>query len=137
MLGDDQQAIIGSSDQEQRGQVELVAADFSADRCVIRSHGLALRPVAGVRRFDSLRIGEAVFAIGNPQLLDRTLSDGLLSGKRIRAEQRLLQTTAPISPGSSGGGLFDSRGNLIGITTSSLRNAQNINFAIPAEDFWK
>jgi S1-C subfamily serine protease len=49
----------------------------------------------------------------------------------------MLQTTAPISPGSSGGGLFDERGNLVGITTSSLRSAQSVNFAIPAEDFWQ
>jgi S1-C subfamily serine protease len=50
---------------------------------------------------------------------------------------RFLQTTAPISPGSSGGGLFDGSGNLVAITSMSLRGAQNINFAIPAEDFWK
>jgi S1-C subfamily serine protease len=50
---------------------------------------------------------------------------------------RFLQTTAPISPGSSGGGLFDGRGNLVGVTSFTLKGAQNINFAIPAEDFWK
>ena len=45
--------------------------------------------------------------------------------------------TAPISPGSSGGGLFDARGNLIRITTSTRVNSQNINFAIPAEGYWR
>ena len=57
--------------------------------------------------------------------------------KRVIDVRRYLQTTAAISPGSSGGGLFDASGNLVGITTMTLRGTQNINFAIPAEDFWK
>jgi S1-C subfamily serine protease len=90
-----------------------------------------------VRRVDTLEVGETVYAIGNPLRLDRTLSDGLLSARRVIGELRYLQTTAAISPGSSGGGLFDGRGNLIGVTTFTAKGAQNINFAIPAEDFWK
>jgi S1-C subfamily serine protease len=130
-------AAIGSSDQKQVAEAELVAANYETDRCVIKTRGMQLRAVAGIRRIDSLEIGETVYAIGNPQRLERTLSDGLISGKRTFGEVRMLQTTAPISPGSSGGGLFDNRGNLVGITTSSLESAQSINFAIPAEDFWK
>jgi serine protease Do len=118
-------------------QARLVAANYEADRCVLEVRKMDLRPVAGIRAFDALEVGETVYAIGNPLRLDRTLSDGLLSAKRSMAELRYLQTTAPISPGSSGGGLFDSRGNLIGVTTFTLKGAQNINFAIPAEDFWK
>lgn len=136
LLGEGWEAIIGSDDLAKTGDVELIAADFAADRCVIRSRGLPLRPVDGIRRFDSLRIGEPVYAIGNPHRLERTISDGLLSGKRVRGEHRLIQISAPVSSGSSGGGLFDNRGNLIGITTSSRKKAQNINFAIPAADFW-
>jgi S1-C subfamily serine protease len=52
-----------------------------------------------------------------------------------------MQTTAPISPGSSGGGLFDSRGNLVGVTNLSLVGRQglnqSLNFAIPADSFWQ
>lgn len=48
---------------------------------------------------------------------------------------RLIQTTAPISPGSSGGGLFDAKGNLIAITAFFLKGSQNLNFAVAAEDF--
>ena len=50
---------------------------------------------------------------------------------------RYLQTTAAISPGSSGGGLFDAHGNLLGITAFTMSNSQSLNFAIPAEDFWQ
>ena len=48
-----------------------------------------------------------------------------------------VQTTAPISPGSSGGALVDSKGALVGITTFLLKDAENINFAIAAEEFWR
>ena len=50
-------------------------------------------------------------------------------------EGRVIQTSAPISHGSSGGGLFDSGGNLLGITTFMLKDAQNLNFAIAAEEY--
>ena len=116
---------------------EVVAQNYAGDRCVLAESEVRLHPVAGVRRYDSLEVGETVYAIGNPARLERTLSNGLLSGKRVIEDVRFLQTTAPISPGSSGGGLFDVRGNLVGITTMTLRGTQNINFAIPAEDFWR
>jgi len=137
MAGAGDNATLGSGDQGAVSQVELVAANYQTDRCVIRARDMPLRPVAGIRRADTLEVGEPVYAIGNPRRFERTLSDGLISGMRSFGEMHMLQTTAPISPGSSGGGLFDSHGNLVGITTSSLRSAQNINFAIPAEDFWK
>jgi S1-C subfamily serine protease len=50
---------------------------------------------------------------------------------------RFVQTSAPISSGSSGGGLFDAHGNLVGITTFMLRDSQNLNFAIAAEEYAK
>ena len=118
-------------------RVKLVGADYPADRCVVEVKYMDLQPVPGVRGFDALEVGEAVFAVGNPMRLQRTFSEGLLSGKRALNEQRYLQTSAAISPGSSGGGLFDSHGNLIGITSFTLKDAQSLNFAISAEDFWK
>ena len=65
-----------------------------------------------------------------------TLSEGLISNLRAEGHRNIVQTTAPVSPGSSGGGLFDERGNLIGITTSQITSAQNLNFAIAASDYW-
>lgn len=125
------------SSRDADDDAELVASDFAADRCVVRTRRLRLEPVAGVRAWESLEVGEAVYAIGNPRSLARTLSEGLVSGKRLVRGSRWVQTTAPISPGSSGGGLFDQRGNLVGITTGSLRDAQGINFAIAADEFWR
>ena len=89
-------------------------------------------PVAGV---EALKVGSRVYAIGNPRGFEQTISDGLLSGLRRSAsgDFTALQVTVPISAGSSGGGLFDARGRLIGITTFTLRDAQNVNFALPAD----
>lgn len=61
----------------------------------------------------------------------------IVSSKRTVDGGRLVQTTAPISPGSSGGGLFDAQANLLGITTFMLKQSQNLNFAIAAEEYAK
>jgi len=86
----------------------------------------------------ALKIGQRVYAIGAPAGLELTLSDGLISSLRSANDKDApqIQTSAPISPGSSGGGLFDAEGNLIGITTWILapsRNLENLNFAIPSD----
>lgn len=81
---------------------------------------------------DDLQVGERVLAIGNPYGWKNTLSDGLISGMRETDGFKLLQITAPISGGSSGGALFNMKGEVIGITTiGSQWEAQNLNFAIP------
>lgn len=80
-------------------------------------------------------IGETVYAIGNPNGLERTFSSGILSGKREIEKCDLIQYTASISNGSSGGALLNSKGELIGITNSSYDGNQNLNFAIPVEKF--
>ncbi|MEN9810970.1 MAG: hypothetical protein RLZZ488_2537 [Pseudomonadota bacterium] len=75
--------------------------------------------------------GSRVFAIANPERMARSIAQGLLSGLR----PDLIQFDAPISKGSSGGAVFDERGNLLGIIFGYLNEAgaQNLNFAIPAD----
>ena len=84
-----------------------------------------------------MAVGQNVFAIGNPKGLELTMSAGLVSSLRRNAEGQLvlIQTSAAISGGSSGGGLFDDQGRLIGLTTigSVSGDAQNLNFAIPSQ----
>ncbi|HEX7953014.1 MAG TPA: trypsin-like peptidase domain-containing protein [Burkholderiales bacterium] len=83
---------------------------------------------------DSLRIGAPVFAIGSPRGLELSISNGIVAGFReANNGMRLIQTTAPFSPGSSGGGLFDDQGRLVGITTLIAKDSQNLNFAVPAQ----
>lgn len=81
-----------------------------------------------------LTVGEHVYAVGAPLGLELTLSDGLISGLRGGlTNNRLIQTTAAVSHGSSGGGLFDADGALVGIISSSISDGQNLNFAIPID----
>jgi peptidoglycan hydrolase-like protein with peptidoglycan-binding domain len=116
---------------------KLIAADSNSDRCVLEPETLRLRPIGGMRSYSDLRVGERVFTIGSPSGLERSLGEGLISGLRSQNDIAYVQTTAPISPGSSGGGLFDGRGNLIGITTFLIQGGQQLNFAIAAESFWR
>ena len=118
-------------------EATVVASDKESDRCVLAVTGEALSPADGLRSFEELRVGEKVYAIGSPSAMESTLGQGIVSGLRTVAGRHLVQTTAPISPGSSGGGLFDSAGNLVGITSFMLKNSQGLNFAIAAEDYFR
>ena len=79
----------------------------------------------------TVSIGQKVYVIGSPKGLPTTISDGIISGMRDFEGLKLIQMTAPISPGSSGGPVLNSNGELIGISVSQLKDGQNINFAIP------
>jgi S1-C subfamily serine protease len=77
-------------------------------------------------------IGARVYAIGNPIGLTNTLSEGIVSGVRAMEGQTWIQTTAAISPGSSGGPLIDEEGRVVGVSTMAIRGGQNLNFAVDA-----
>jgi serine protease Do len=108
-------------------------ADEALDLCLLTSPELHA-PAVTLGNESTLRPGMRVYAIGSPRRLELTISDGLLSALRRNSAGalQLVQTSAPISPGSSGGGLFDGFGRLIGITSSGMRDSQNLNFAVPA-----
>ena len=80
-----------------------------------------------------IKKGEKVTAIGSPLGIKNTVSNGVLSGRLMKDNMDVLQFTAPISSGSSGGALFDDNGNVIGITYASYVDGQNLNLAIPVE----
>lgn len=119
-----------------RGTTAQVVQSRPNDICLLRVTGYELKPVAAVRMAAEVRVGERAYAIGNPRGLERTLSEGLVSGVRVRNNVKIVQTTAPISPGSSGGALFDAGGRLIGITTFKSQADPQLNFAVAAEEFW-
>jgi len=79
---------------------------------------------------DALTIGEDIIALGSPQGLEGTVSTGIVSGIRDLDGIRFLQITAPISPGSSGGPIFNIRGQVVGIATATMAKGQNLNFAL-------
>jgi hypothetical protein len=113
---------------------KISAADSRSDMCIVDVPG-PLRFIKAGRRLSTLEIGETAFSLGHPQGLELTIANGIVSGLRRSDGRVFVQTTTPISKGSSGGALLDSRGNLLGITTFYLQGGQQINFAIPIESF--
>jgi S1-C subfamily serine protease len=113
----------------------VFAFDKARDLAVIKAHGQNFRVVT-LGNSDRVQVGEEIVAIGSPLSLESTVSSGLISGIRNIKEEggRFLQITAPISPGSSGGPVFNMSGEVIGITTLYLENGENLNFAIPIND---
>lgn len=91
------------------------------------------RKTPTIGKIKDVKTGQVVYAVGNPLALKSTISDGIVGSIRDTGLTKIIQITAPISSGSSGGGLFDSNGKLLGLTTFTLINGQNLNFAIPVE----
>jgi len=118
------------------GQAEYPAhprhTDWERDVCALSVTGISA-PAVGIGSTKMLKVGARVYAIGAPRGLELTLSEGIVSSLREVEGGRYIQTTAPISPGSSGGGLFDEEGRLIGLTTFYLKDGQQLNFAVPVE----
>jgi serine protease Do len=107
------------------------------DLCHLSVPDLLSPPVTLAKRGAMPSPGARVYAIGAPHGLELSISDGLVSAVREIDNYKILQTTAPISPGSSGGGLFDSDGQLVGITTFYLKDGQNLNFAVSIDSLYE
>ena len=106
-----------------------LAVDKSIDLILLKVSGLdrtALRIASG-----SPTPGQKIFVIGSPKGLPATISDGIISGLRDFEGKKLIQITAPISPGSSGGPVLNTNGELIGVSVGQYADGQNLNFAIP------
>lgn len=120
-----------------KGKLEY--ADTKRDLCQLQVDNFNA-PAVQILPTADVQVGERVYAIGSPKGLELTLSDGLVSalrtsvpGLKLDPGGKIIQTNTPVSHGSSGGGLFDSEGRLIGITSDTQVNAQNINYALPAD----
>lgn len=118
--------------QDNAYDATLTLADEQHDLCKLSVTGLDA-PAASLGTVNQVQVGQKVYALGAPQGLDLTLSDGMVSSLRKFDEGTVIQTSAPVSPGSSGGGLFNEQGQLIGIITFQMRSGQNLNFAVPAD----
>jgi hypothetical protein len=109
----------------------LYAEDGDKDICLLDAKGITGKP-AELGKAASLKVGVPVYAVGAPKGLELSFSNGIVSQLR-GGPPPLIQTTAAISPGSSGGGLFDEKGRLVGLTTLYLEGGQSLNFAMPVE----
>lgn len=133
IAGADRMGIAGSD-----GKARLISAVAAADP----EHDLALvafdpapsLPPLPLGRGKDLVAGDPVVALGTPGGLALSASSGIVSAVRdVTPTITLVQTTAPISPGSSGGPLLDEGGRVVGVTTLFSKNGQNLNFAVPVE----
>jgi tetratricopeptide (TPR) repeat protein len=125
----------GASYQVGRGKelvpATLYAEDGDKDICLLDAKGITGKP-AQLGKAAGLKVGVPVYAVGAPKGLELSLSDGIVAQLR-GGPPPFIQTTAAISPGSSGGGLFDGEGRLVGLTTLYIEGGQNLNFAMPVE----
>ena len=109
----------------------VLATDVERDIAILQAkgEGFSALPLGDA---DLVQVGEEVIAIGTPKGLEATVSNGIVSAvRKLTKDLSLIQTTAPISPGSSGGPLLDMRGKVIGITSLAFEPGQNLNFAVP------
>lgn len=109
----------------------IVAVDPKRDLVVLKI-SLVSSPTLPLGSSDGIQVGDSVYAVGNPQGLEGTFSQGIISSIRAVGTENLLQITAPISPGSSGGPVLNTRGEVIGVSVATFRGGQNLNFAIPS-----
>jgi hypothetical protein len=120
---------------EQETDIEgYIAIDEARDLAILKVANLHAPPLP-LGNSDTVQVAETVYAVGNPRGLEGTVSEGIISNIQpdgnsgIRGE--VIQMTAPISEGSSGGAVLNSRGEVIGIAASVRNDGQNLNFAIP------
>ena len=113
--------------------VEIMNANRLHDLVVLRIEVQNL-PVLTLGDSDHVRPGDSVLAIGHPLGFEDTVSNGLISAVReVHSGLSVLQISAPIAPGSSGGPLFNDHGEVIGVATAIITAGQNLNFGLPSK----
>jgi S1-C subfamily serine protease len=109
--------------------VTITKRDDDLDLAVLAVQSVG-EPIISLAEDSDLHAGQRVLAIGNPEGLERTVSDGIISAVRNSGGVQEIQITAPISDGSSGGPLLNMQGLVIGVTYAGYDEGQNLNFAI-------
>ena len=124
---------IRTHDGAQYPVTAIMAMDKDHDLALVRIYPKRLLPKVRLGDSNLVSAGDKIYAIGNPLgVFDYSVSDGLISQVRpLSAGLTILQISAPISPGSSGGPLFNQYGEVIGVTTAIITQGQSINLAVP------
>ncbi len=118
-------------DKKEYVVIDIVLLDRDHDLAVLHIAAKNL-PVLPLGDSDKVKAGQSVIAIGHPLGLGNTVSNGLVSAVReVEKGLQLLQVSAPISPGSSGGPLLEEHGEVIGVSTLVTTGGQNLNFGMP------
>ncbi|MDP4117864.1 MAG: trypsin-like peptidase domain-containing protein [Bacillota bacterium] len=110
--------------------------DQNRDIAVLQIKGSDF-PSVKIGNSDNIKNGQKIYCIGSPIGLDNTITEGLISNvSRTIENKEYIQISAPISPGSSGGAVFNDSGEVVGITSASAEEGQNINLAIPINSIY-
>lgn len=112
----------------------VVAYDAQKDIAILKTNAVTGMTLLAQGDPTLMSKGENVVAIGSPLGILNSVSEGVFSGYLSDAGESYIQFTAAISHGSSGGPLFDDHGNVIGITSASYEDGQNLNLAVPIEE---
>jgi hypothetical protein len=118
-----------------RYPVKRVLAENKEADLVLLSADISPSEIASVEVSGKLpEVGEKIYAIGHPMGLEKTVSEGIVSAiRKLPKLGDIIQITAPISPGSSGGPVFNSSGVVIGVARATFKTGQNLNFAVPGK----
>jgi S1-C subfamily serine protease len=122
--------IVGKEKKHQISNVKAV--NQRIDLALIEVSDLSIPPLF-LDNGRKLSVGQKVYAIGNPQGLEGTFSEGIVSSVREVGDDYYIQMTTPISSGSSGGPVLDDRGLVVGLSVATYQNGQNLNFAVPVK----
>jgi S1-C subfamily serine protease len=129
-----QYKIITNKDKEYVIQ-GVVKYDVNKDIAIIKTKNALTLPIVKLGSYKKLVKGDKIVAVGSPEGLQNTVSEGIVSGIRYVKEYKLniIQITAPITHGSSGGPIFNNKGEVVGITTSGYEGNGDLNFAVAAD----
>ncbi|MGA2434422.1 MAG: trypsin-like peptidase domain-containing protein, partial [Bryobacteraceae bacterium] len=126
--------VVRASDQAQYRVDSVLGYEIDHDVAALRLTANS-PPALLTETVEEPKVGDRVVAVGAPLGLESTVSEGIVSALRSVGTTRIIQITASISPGSSGGPLLNEYGKVIGLTTSTVRNGQSLNFAVSAKHF--
>jgi S1-C subfamily serine protease len=134
----DHEKLSARTEDGDKVDVQVIGDDPATDLALVR---LAARdlPYSQLGDSETLQVGQLVIAVGNPFGFQSTVSTGVVSavGRAMRSEEgrlieNIVQHTAPLNPGNSGGPLVDSRGRVVGVNTAIIAFAQGLGFSVPA-----
>jgi hypothetical protein len=134
VIAHSKQATVRLANGDAYDTVEVLSVDRRKDIAFLKIQAVEL-PFLSLGKSGSVEIGDAIYSVSNPlgSALQNTLSQGLVSGKRDMDGYRVLQVSAPISHGSSGGPIFNTAAEVVGIAAFTIESGQNLNFAIPID----